>query len=158
MQEENAFSDAGKCWHHYVHEFCAHHYAHEFGHRRRASLCARIRPRANGDRSAMAFMHAPIKALQNAGPTAPPFISAMALGASLSRGRLASSSEQASQQRRSLLAVRFLLVSTLCCPVLSTSSRPMRASVGTTWPGIGGFCHGRRFPVSARQQRRRRAI
>ena len=26
------FSDADKCWHHYVHEFCAHHYVHEFGH------------------------------------------------------------------------------------------------------------------------------
>ena len=32
MQEENVFSDADKCAHHYVHEFCAHHYVHEFGH------------------------------------------------------------------------------------------------------------------------------
>ena len=24
------FSDADKCWHHYVQNFCAHHYVHEF--------------------------------------------------------------------------------------------------------------------------------
>ena len=80
---------------------------------------------ANGDRSAMAFITPRSRHCRTRGRR-PQFSSQMILSANLPHGRLASLSELASQRRRSLLAVRFLLVSTLRYPVLNAPSRPMR--------------------------------
>ena len=92
----------------------------------------------------MAFMHAPIKALQNAGPTAPVHISddirrqliaweaRLVERAGIPAAAVFARSEFSSRVNSALPGLEY---------VISTDA----ASAGTTRPGIGGYCHGRRF-------------
>ena len=99
---------------------------------------------ANGDRSAMAFMHAPIKALQNAGPTA-----AVPISDDIKRQLVAWEARlveragipAAAVFTRSALSSRVNSALPGLEYVLSTDA----ASAGTTRPGIGRYCHGHRF-------------
>ena len=99
---------------------------------------------ANGDRGAIAFMHAPIKALQNAGPTAAVYVSnyikrqlvaweaRLAERAGIPASAVFTRSEFSSRVNSALPGLEY---------VMSTNAAPAE----TTRPGIGGYCHGHRF-------------
>jgi hypothetical protein len=99
---------------------------------------------ANGDRSAMAFMHAPIKALHNAGPTAPVHI-----GDDIRRQLVAWEARLVERAGIPAAAVfarsAFSSSVSSALPGLEYVISTDAASAGTTRPGIGGYCHGRRF-------------
>ena len=101
---------------------------------------------ANGDRSAMAFLHRPLKVLQKEGPTAP-----VTVDDDMRRQLAAWELRLAKRAGISALAVfahsKFAAAAQMGDTVIEYLISTDAASSGTAKPGIGGYCHGYRFRV-----------
>ena len=101
---------------------------------------------ANGSRSAMTFLYYPLKRLGTAGPTAPITIDDRVIRQF--RAWDARLSSQAGISASAVFASSdFSVRQSAASPTIEYIVSTDAASSGTPRPGIGGFCHGRRFRV-----------